>query len=160
MPECPSIPTLAGSKSALRERKKDSLELHQVDSTEHWGTSAQTSSTIPRIVLQKHWMGPVSYNLVKNKSLKCFPTYLHCCFPRQPVDFQLLLLFLTYFSFTHQVKKPHKHKEKLANYSSKTASKCTLQRELVEKKKNLSSLASPALYVTKRDNSPFQPQSR
>lgn len=63
--------------------------------------------------------------------------------PRQSVAFQLLLL--SYFSLTHQVKKPHGHKEKLANYSSKPASKCTLKRELVEKSV---SLASPALYVT------------
>lgn len=75
-------------------------------------------------------MGPVSYNSVKNKSLKSLPMYLHCC---APVDFQLLLLSLTYFSFTHQVKKPHKYKEKLANYSSK----CTLQNKLVEKKKSV-----------------------
>lgn len=99
-------------------------------------------------------MGPVSYNSVKNQSLKCLPIYLHCCVPHQSAGFQLLLLFLSYFSFTHQVKKPHRHREKLANYSSKTVSKRTVKRELVEKSV---SLASPALYVTKKIIHLFSP---
>lgn len=92
-------------------------------------------------------MDPVSYDSIKNKSLKCLPISLHCCVPHQSAGFQLLLLFLSYFSLTHQVKKPHRHKEKLANYSSKPASKRTVKRELVKKSV---SLASPALYVTKK----------